>query len=104
MNDSSKMERTHDEYKETESGCNGPSKHTDPCDAAACDFYDPSNQRAARNGPGDQLCGHCVGQPNDQLIVYLDEILQGLKFGGKYELVSLKDEAYQSDLDAQMEY
>lgn len=45
-----------------------------------------------------------VGQPNDQLIVYLDEILQGLKFGGKYELVSLKDEAYQSDLDAQMEY
>ena len=46
-----------------------------------------------------------VGQPNDDLIVYLDEILQGLKFGGgKYQLVRLDDEAYQHDLDIQMEY
>ena len=46
-----------------------------------------------------------VGQPNDELIVYLDEILHGLKVGGgKYNLVSLKDEAYQKDLDIQMEY
>ena len=34
-------------------------------------------------------------RPNDQLIEYLDEILNGLKFGGgKYNLVSLKDEIY----------
>ena len=46
-----------------------------------------------------------VGQPNDELITYLDEILQGLKFGGgKFKLVSLKDEAYQQDLDVQLEY
>lgn len=46
-----------------------------------------------------------VGRPNDVLIVYLDEILDGLKFGGgKHNLVSLKDEAYQRDLDLQMEY
>lgn len=39
-------------------------------------------------------------RPNDQLIEYLDEILNGLKFGGgKYNLVSLKDETYQQDLD-----
>ena len=42
---------------------------------------------------------------NDQLIEYLDEILNGLKFGGgKYNLVSLKDETYQQDLDEQMKY
>lgn len=41
----------------------------------------------------------------DELITYLDEILDGLKHGsGKYELVSLEDEAYQSDLSAQMAY
>lgn len=46
-----------------------------------------------------------VGRPNDGLIVYLDEIINGLKFGGgKYNLVSLRDETYQSDLDVQMEY
>lgn len=46
-----------------------------------------------------------VGQGNDDLIVYLDEILNGLKYeSGKYNLVSLKDEAYQNDLDLQMEY
>ena len=39
-------------------------------------------------------------RPNDQLIEYLDEILNGLKFGGgKYNLVGLKDETYQQDLD-----
>lgn len=44
-------------------------------------------------------------RPNDQLIEYLDEILNGLKFGGgKYNLVSLKDETYQQDLDEQMKY
>lgn len=46
-----------------------------------------------------------VGQENDDLIVYLDEILNGLKYeSGKYNLVSLNDDVYQSDLDAQMEY
>lgn len=46
-----------------------------------------------------------VGRPNDDLIVYLDEILDGLKYGGgKHNLVSLDDEVYQSDLNAQMEY
>ena len=46
-----------------------------------------------------------AGQENDDLIVYLDEILNGLKFeSGKYNLVSLDDEVYQSDLDAQIEY
>lgn len=46
-----------------------------------------------------------AGQENDDLIVYLDEILSGLKYeSGKYNLVSLDDETYQSDLDAQMEY
>ncbi len=44
-------------------------------------------------------------RPNDQLIGYLDEILNGLKFGGgKYDLVSLADETYQQNLDEQMEY
>lgn len=46
-----------------------------------------------------------AGQENDELIVYLDEILSGLKYeSGKYNLVSLNDEVYQSDLDAQMKY
>ena len=46
-----------------------------------------------------------VGQENDDLIVYLDEILSGLKYeSGKYNLVSLDDDMYQSDLDAQREY
>ena len=46
-----------------------------------------------------------VGQGNDDLIIYLDEILNGLKYeSGKYNLVSLKDEVYQNDLDLQMEY
>lgn len=46
-----------------------------------------------------------VGQENDGLIEYLDEILEGLKYEtGRYNLVSLDDKVYQSDLDAQMEY
>lgn len=46
-----------------------------------------------------------AGQENDDLIVYLDEILNGLKYeSGKYNLVSLDDDAYQIALDAQMEY
>ena len=46
-----------------------------------------------------------VGQKNDELIAYLDDILEGLKYESrKYNLVSLQDETYQSDLDAQMEY
>lgn len=46
-----------------------------------------------------------AGRPNDELIVYLDEILDGLKYGSrKYDLVSLKDETYQRDLNAQMAY
>lgn len=46
-----------------------------------------------------------VGQENDDLIAYLDEILQGLKYErGRYNLVSLDDAVYQRDLDVQMEY
>ena len=46
-----------------------------------------------------------VGQKNDELIAYLDDILEGLKYESrKYNPVSLQDETYQSDLDAQMEY
>ena len=46
-----------------------------------------------------------AGQGNDDLIVYLDEILNGLKYESrKYNLVSLDDEVYQSDLDVQMQY
>lgn len=46
-----------------------------------------------------------VGRENDDLIAYLDEILEGLKYEkGRYNLVSLDDEVYQSDLDEQMEY
>ena len=46
-----------------------------------------------------------VGQKNDDLIVYLDEILDGLKNESrKYNLVRLEDEVYQADLDKQMQY
>lgn len=46
-----------------------------------------------------------VGMKNDDLIIYLDEILQGLKYESKkHNLVSLDDEAYQKDLDVQIEY
>ena len=46
-----------------------------------------------------------AGEENDDLIVYLDEILSGLKYeSGKYNLVRLNDEVYQSDLDAQIKY
>ncbi|MGM9941444.1 MAG: GGDEF domain-containing protein [Bulleidia sp.] len=44
-------------------------------------------------------------RPDDQLIGYLDEILNGLKFGGgKYDLVNLSDETYRQNLDELMEY
>lgn len=46
-----------------------------------------------------------AGQPNNDLIAYLDNILSGLKYEkGSYNLVSLDDEEYQSKLDVQMEY
>ena len=46
-----------------------------------------------------------VGQKNDDLIVYLDEILDGLKNESrKYNLVRLEDEVYQADLDKQIQY
>lgn len=46
-----------------------------------------------------------VGQGNDDLIVYLDEILDGLKnHSSKYNLVRLNNKVYQEDLDTQMEY
>lgn len=44
-------------------------------------------------------------RPNNELITYLDNILSGLKYGkGSYDLVSLDDQEYQSNLDVQMEY
>ena len=46
-----------------------------------------------------------VGQKNDDLIVYLDEIINGLKYKSKkHNLVSLDDEYYQGKLDEQLEY
>ena len=39
------------------------------------------------------------------LIAYLDDILDGLKYGdGVYSLVSLPDTTYQNNLDEQIEY
>lgn len=44
-----------------------------------------------------------VGQRNDVLLHYLDDILDGLKNGSReYNLVSLHDPVYQADLDVQM--
>ena len=41
-----------------------------------------------------------VGQQNDDLLHYLDEIINGLKYKSvKHNLVSLDDEDYQSKLD-----
>ena len=46
-----------------------------------------------------------TGHANNDLITYLDDILSGLKYEkGSYNLVSLADEEYQSNLDIQMEY
>ena len=43
--------------------------------------------------------------PDDELIAYLDDILNGLRFGGgKYHLVSLNDDAYQNRLQQLMTY
>ncbi len=43
--------------------------------------------------------------PHDKLIQYLDDILNGLKYGeGEYELVRIPDETYQSKLDEQVAY
>lgn len=46
-----------------------------------------------------------AGQQNDDLLHYLDDIVDGLKNGSqKYNLVRLNDPAYMHDLDIQMEY
>lgn len=46
-----------------------------------------------------------TGTANDMQIEYLDKILSGLKYeDGNYNLVSLKDPAYQQCLDNQIEY
>ena len=46
-----------------------------------------------------------TGNPNDELIQYLDDILSGLKYAdGHYDLVSLPDADYQQKLSAQMAY
>ena len=46
-----------------------------------------------------------TGTANDMQIEYLDKILSGLKYeDGNYNLVSLKDSAYQQCLDNQIEY
>ena len=43
--------------------------------------------------------------PHDKLIQYLDDILNGLKYGeGEYELIRIPDETYQSKLDEQVAY
>lgn len=44
-----------------------------------------------------------VGQRNDDLILYLDEIVNGLKNeSGKHKLVKLDDETYQRDIKLQI--
>ena len=46
-----------------------------------------------------------TGNPDDELIQYLDDILSGLKFAdGHYDLVSLPDKDYQQKLGVQMDY
>lgn len=46
-----------------------------------------------------------TGTADDMQIEYLDKILSGLKYeDGNYNLVSLKDSAYQQCLDNQIEY
>ena len=46
-----------------------------------------------------------TGTADDELIAYLDDILDGLKYGdGVYSLVSLPDTTYQNNLDEQIEY
>ena len=46
-----------------------------------------------------------AGEPNDELIQYLDDILSGLKYAdGHYDLVSLPDTDYQRKLDVQIAY
>ena len=46
-----------------------------------------------------------TGNPNDELIQYLDDVLSGLKYeDGHYELVSLADKDYQKKLDLQIDY
>ena len=43
--------------------------------------------------------------PYDKLVQYLDDILNGLKYGeGEYELVRIPDETYQNKLDEQVAY
>lgn len=46
-----------------------------------------------------------AGSNEDDLVLYLDEVLNGLKYGnGTYDLVSLKDDVYQTKLDNLMAY
>lgn len=46
-----------------------------------------------------------AGNANDDLMAYLDDILDGLKYGdGVYDLARLPDRTYQNGLDRQIEY
>lgn len=46
-----------------------------------------------------------TGTQNDELIQYLDDIISGLRYqDGHYNLIRLKDEAYQEKLDVQSAY
>ena len=46
-----------------------------------------------------------TGMQNDELIQYLDDIISGLRYqDGHYDLIRLKDEAYQEKLDIQSAY
>lgn len=46
-----------------------------------------------------------AGNVNDDLMAYLDDILDGLKYGdGVYDLARLPDSTYQNGLDRQIEY
>lgn len=58
-----------------------------------------------RGGTQREVKLEVTGTADDELIAYLDDILDGLKYGdGIYGLVSLPDITYQNNLDEQISY
>lgn len=58
-----------------------------------------------RGGTQREVKLEVTGTAEDELIAYLDDILDGLKYGdGIYGLVSLPDITYQNNLDEQISY
>lgn len=58
-----------------------------------------------RGGTQREVKLEVTGTADDELMAYLDDILDGLKYGdGIYGLVSLPDITYQNNLDEQISY